>query len=201
MEITYLHRNNLEASNHTILEANCKDHFLVQSCWKHEMSMFNYFLETKIYGAYHLIKFDPDWLKKTFLCILIHIFIITFITGSFWDNTSMLTVIPIFHTLLIGLGRYGLQFLQQISFYGLNRLMARSPERIFEFWKQEKVTGSQIWRIRWLSNDFCFVFSQKFSHNQAGMCKNSGLAVRVWRWHASYPKHELQCVESIHKKC
>ena len=37
--------------------------------------------------------------------------------------------------------------------------MARSPERIFEFWIREKVTGSQIWRIRWLSNNFfsCFV--------------------------------------------
>ena len=32
--------------------------------------------------------------------------------------------------------------------------MARSPERIFEFLKQEKLTGSQIWRIRWLNNDF-----------------------------------------------
>ena len=42
-------------------------------------------------------------------------------------------------------------------FYGFNRLMARSPERIFEFWKHEKVTESQIWRIRWISNDFCFV--------------------------------------------
>ena len=50
-----------------------------------------------------------------------------------------------------------------------NRLMARSSERIFEFWKQEKATGSQMWRIRWLSNDFCFVFSQKFSQHQAGM--------------------------------
>ena len=47
--------------------------------------------------------------------------------------------------------------------------MARSLERIFEFWKQEKVTRSLIWRIQWLSNYFCFVFSQKFSHNQAGM--------------------------------
>ena len=52
--------------------------------------------------------------------------------------------------------------------------MARSPKRIFEFWKQEKVTGSQIWRIRWLSNDFCFVFSQKFSHIQAGTAHYRG---------------------------
>ena len=66
----------------------------------------------------------------------------------------MPTVNPIFHTLLIDLGRYGLQFLQRIYFYGFNRLMARSLKRIFEFWKQKKVTWSQIWRIRWLSNAF-----------------------------------------------
>ena len=119
---------------------------------------------------YHLIKFDTDCLKKTiFLCILIQIFIIAFKIGFFCANTSMPTVNQIFHTLLIGLGRYGLLFLQWISFSDLNRPMARSPERIFEFWKQEKVTGSQIWRIQWLRNDFCFVFSQKFSHNQGGM--------------------------------
>ena len=81
-----------------------------------------------------------------------------------------------------------------------NRLMARSPERILEFWKQEKVTGSQIWRIRWLSNDFCFVFNQKFSHNQTSISHNYGLSVRVWRRRASYPKHEPQCVESIRKR-
>ena len=56
--------------------------------------------------------------------------------------------------------------------------MVRSPERIFKFWKQEEVTGRQIWRIRWLSNDFCFVFSQKFSHNQAGMWRRITV---VWR--------------------
>ena len=94
----------------------------------------------------------PAMVKKTtLLCILIQIFIIAF---------------------KIGLGRYGLTFPQRISSYGLYWLMARSPERIFEFWKQEKVTGSQIWRIRWLGNDFCFVFSQKFSHNQAGMWRH-----------------------------
>ena len=93
-----------------------------------------------------------------------------------WANTSMPTVNQIFHTLLIGLGRY-------LSIYGLNWLMARSMEQIFEFWKQKKVTGSQIWRIRWLSNDFCFVFSQIFSHNQAGMWRR---IILVWQWRASY---------------
>ena len=101
--------------------------------------------------------------------ILIQIFIIAFKIGFFWANTSMPTVNPIFHTLLIGLGRYGIYFFQWISFYGLNWLMVRSPERIFEFWKQRKVKESQIWRIRLLNNDFCFVFSRKFSHNQAGI--------------------------------
>ena len=57
--------------------------------------------------------------------------------------------------------------------------MAHSPERTFEFWKQGKVRGSQIWRIRWLSNNFCFMFSQKFSHNQDGMWRR--IIVVWWR--------------------
>ena len=40
--------------------------------------------------------------------ILTQIFIIAFKIGSFLANTSMATVNPIFHTFLIGLGRYGL---------------------------------------------------------------------------------------------
>ena len=43
-----------------------------------------------------------------FFCILIQIFIIAFKIGSFWANTGMRTVNPIFQTLLIGLSRYGL---------------------------------------------------------------------------------------------
>ena len=49
----------------------------------------------------------PGLVKKTFLCILIQIFIIVLKIGS-WANISMPTVNPIFHTLLTGLGRYGL---------------------------------------------------------------------------------------------
>ena len=121
--------------------------------------------------------------KSNIFMYFIQIFIITFRIDSFWDNTSMSTFNPIFHTFLIGLGRYGLEFLQRISFHGLNRLMARSLKRIFEFWKQEKVTGSQTWRIRWLSNDFCFVFRQTFSHNQAEMWRR---IIVVCRRRASY---------------
>ena len=46
--------------------------------------------------------------KTTFLFILIQIFIIIFKIGSFWANTSMPMVNPIFHTFLIGLGQYDL---------------------------------------------------------------------------------------------
>ena len=136
--------------------------------------------------------------KKKIVCILIQIFIIAFKIGSFWANTSMPTVNAIFYTLLIGLCRYSSLLLQGISFYGLNWLTARYPERIFEFWKKGKVIGRQIWRIRWLSNDFCFVFSQKFSYNQAGMWRS---IIVVWRQRASFPKHEPQCVEPIRKRC
>ena len=43
-----------------------------------------------------------------------------------------------------------------------------------------KVTGSQIWRIRWLSNDFCIVFNQKFSHNRAGMWRRIIVVKNPW---------------------
>ena len=61
--------------------------------------------------------------------------------------------------------------------------MARSPEGIFKFWKQKKVTASQIWWIWWLSNNFCFVFSQKSSLLWPLLvvlfAKHSGLSIRV----------------------
>lgn len=49
--------------------------------------------------------------------------------------------------------------------------MVYYPEQIFEFRKWEKITGSQIWRVRCLSDGFCLVFRQKFSQNKAGMSR------------------------------
>ena len=39
-----------------------------------------------------------------------------------------------------------------------------------------------IWRIWWLRNDFCFVFSQKFSHNQAGKFRSFGTSLTATRF-------------------
>ena len=57
---------------------------------------------------YHLVKFDPDWLKKKNIFVYFNTNLYYCLqNGSFWANTSMPTVNPIFHTLLIGLDRYG----------------------------------------------------------------------------------------------
>ena len=57
----------------------------------------------------------------------------------------------------------------------LARVLARLRFLSLQFREQEKVTGEQIWGIRWLGRRYCVVFGQKFAHKQ--QCVSSGVIV------------------------
>ena len=56
------------------------------------------------------------------------------------------------------------QLLFQFFFYLLNRSKTISFHRCLRFWQEEKVSGGQVRKIRWLRHDYGFVFGQKLTH-------------------------------------
>ena len=57
----------------------------------------------------------------------------------------------------------------------LRRVLARLRFLSLQFREQEKVTGDQIWGIRWLEQHYCVVYKQKFAHKQR--CVSGGVII------------------------
>ena len=63
------------------------------------------------------------------------------------------------------------QLLLWCCLYLLNRNVASFFHGTLQFREQEKVTGGQIWGIRWLRQYYCVIFDQKFAHKQRCVSK------------------------------
>lgn len=64
-------------------------------------------------------------------------------------------------------------------FNGFNGHMARSSKQILQLREQKKITGSQIWRIGCLKDDYYFVFGQAVINFMNFIPKKSGLLQRM----------------------
>ena len=59
---------------------------------------------------------------------------------------------------------YRQQLLLRIFFYLFNRSKTLSFHRCLQFWEEDKVSGGQVRRIRWLRHNYGFVFGQKLTY-------------------------------------
>ena len=94
---------------------------------------------------------------------------------------------PILETVLKHAFWYRQQFLFQFFFHFLNRSKTLSFHRCLQFWEEEKVSGGQVWWIRWLRHDYGFVFGQTLMHKHRYMWVGalSWCKIHDWFFHNS----------------
>ena len=111
-------------------------------------------------------KYREFYIFSKSIYLFMNIYFVPFKVIPLGYNTFMPTFFPILEALKKIIFCDLVQLLLRCRLYLLNRGVASSFHGPLQFWKQEKVTGGQVWGIRWLRHHYCVVFGQIFAHKQ-----------------------------------